>query len=143
MEFLHAHANRTLQSVQTVQYPTSIDNPSYFHDPYAKETGRDASGYLNAGLALVKEFPYGREKHPTAVWFTGQPRVVPLDSSNFKATRDRDTRLIFQDDGEVMNTASAAVIVAIDPKENEGRKEGWLFVTGFFGDGVVRTKIEL
>jgi hypothetical protein len=51
--------------------------------------------------------------------------------------------LVFADDGEKMRTASAAVIVGIDPRKEGGKKKGWLFVTGFMSENMVATKIDL
>lgn len=51
--------------------------------------------------------------------------------------------LLFRDDGKVLRSASTAVLVAIDPRENEGRKEAWLFVTGPVGKGVVACRVGL
>ena len=39
--------------------PCTIGNPSYFSDPYSRENGRDASGYVFAGLAQAAAFPNG------------------------------------------------------------------------------------
>jgi hypothetical protein len=38
--------------------------------------------------------------------------------------------MLFLDDGSTLRSASTAALVAIDPRENGGRKEARLFVTG-------------
>lgn len=50
---------------------------------------------------------------------------------------------MFQDDGHILRTASTAVLVAIDPDENNGKKQANLFVTGPLGKGVVVSRIDL
>ena len=124
-----------LNITNTVQFPNTVDNPSYFRDPYAKQTGRDASGYVIAGLVLSSKFP-NPTGDPSNVWLV-QPGGAGTDSS--KWTR----KLIFQDDGKTVSTASTAVLVAIDPTENGGKKQAWLFVTGPMTAGVASMKIDL
>ena len=129
-------ANGTLEIVEEVQMPNTIDNPVYFHDPYVKETGKDASGFVIAGMPLAKGFPAEEFLH-SAVWLVSDGAGMAGKGT------EREKRLIFQDDGHIMHSASTAIIVAINPKDNAGKKEGWLYVTGPLGKGVVRTKIEL
>lgn len=117
-----------LEFIETVQLPITVDNPTYFHDPYAQETGHDASGYVIAGLARAFEMPSHQD--PVAVYLVS-------------VSGDRTQRLLFQDDGKTINTASAAVLIAIDPKENGGKKQAWLFVTGFHSKGVASSKVDL
>lgn len=119
---------KNLTITSQIQLPNTIDNPSYFHDPYAATTGKDASGYVLGGLLKAAEFP-DAEHNPTSVWL--------VDGTT------RQQKLLFQDDGRALNTSSTGVIVAIDPKGNEGRKQAWLFVTGPFSDNLVRTKVDL
>ncbi|MCJ1453878.1 hypothetical protein MMC28_004227 [Mycoblastus sanguinarius] len=117
-----------LDFIDSIQIPNTIDNPFYFHDPYAKETGRDASGYVLAGLARAAKFPTGED--PVTVWWVS-------------ASGDRTQRLLFQDDGKTVSTASTAVLIAIDPKKNKGLKQAWLFVTGPISQGVASLKVDL
>jgi len=42
-----------------------------------------------------------------------------------------------------LRSASAAVVVGIDPGSNGGRKQGWLFVTGFVSEAMVAVKVDL
>ena len=113
---------------ETIQLPITIDNPTYFHDPYAQETGHDASGYVIAGLARAYEFPSHQD--PVSVYLVS-------------ASGDRTQKLIFQDDGKLVSTASTAILLAIDPKKNGGKEQAWLFVTGPISKSVACSKIHL
>ena len=121
-------SDHKLEILESLQLPNTIDNPSYFHDPYAASTGRDASGYVLAGLTRAIAFPTA-QKNPTSVWLVNE--------------KSKEQKLVFQDDGTICNTTSTAIIVGIDPKGNGGKKQGWLYVTGPMSQGVVRTKIDL
>lgn len=128
MEIARRDQNPALTLIETVRLPHTIDNPTYFHDPYARETGHDASGYVNAGLARGCDFPSGQDSV-----------TVHLVS----ASGDRAQKLLFQDDGKMINTASTAVLVAIDPKKNEGKKQAWLFVAGPMAESVASSRVDL
>lgn len=134
----------SLAILDTIQLSCTIDNPSYFSDPYVSSTGRDASGYVLAGLARAILFPSG--PNAAMVWLV-QPRadVGPTagTSPGGGQTRPWTQRLIFQDDGNVLQTASTAVLVAIDPDVNQGKKQARLFITGPLADGIVAVKIDL
>ena len=121
----HVHA---LNIIETVQLPNTVDNPTYFHDPYAQETGHDASGYIIAGLARAANWPSHQN-----------PVTVILVS----ASGNRMQKFLFQDDGKMVNSASTAVLIAIDPKKNLGRKQAWLFVTGPISEGVACSRVDL
>lgn len=130
------HQARSLDVLESIQVDSTIDNPSYFHDPYAESTGRDASGYLLAGLASAHTWPDGRD--PVVVWFVQ------------RASREKggngggwSKRKIFQDNGKTIRSAATAVVVAIDPKENDGKKQGWLYVAGPVAKGIVVSKVDL
>lgn len=126
-----------------IQLPCTLDNPSYFSDPYAEKTGRDASGYVLAGLARAIAFPNGLD--PPMVWLV-QPKTIVPDSAPKKDGKNQGRwtqKLIFQDDGHILRTASTAVLVAIDPDVNMGKKQAHLFVTGPLAKGVAVTKIDL
>jgi hypothetical protein len=129
-----------LKIYDTIQLPCTLDNPSYFSDPYAAKTGRDASGYVLAGLAQAIAFPNGKD--PVMVWL-----VQPAEhSSSIKASKKGNQwtqKLIFQDDGNLLRTAATAVLVAIDPDTNDGEKQANLFVTGPLGKGVVVSRIDI
>ncbi|MCJ1281307.1 hypothetical protein MMC26_000626 [Xylographa opegraphella] len=120
----------------SVQLPCTLDNPSYFADPYAAQTASDASGYVLAGLAEAAKFPKG--DNPVMVWL-----VQPAATNDATGKVEWTQKLIFQDDGKVLRTASTAVLVGIDPAENEGRKQAWLFVTGPLSLGVAVSRVDL
>ncbi|KAK3174166.1 hypothetical protein OEA41_001410 [Lepraria neglecta] len=115
---------------QSIQFNNTLDNLSYFRDPYAKETGRDASGYVIAGLTLESKFLNPKGDPSIAV-------LVPQDELQSRG------KILFLDDGRTVITASTTVLVAIDPKKNKGKKQAWLFVTGPMPTGVASMKVDL
>jgi hypothetical protein len=123
---------------ESIQLDTAIDNPSYFRDPFAIETHRDGSGYVLAGLTrgydLSESLKDPKSLIPVTTWL-----VRPVENKPGEWRRT----ILFQDSGENIRSASAAVIVAIDPKENAGKKQGWLFVTGFLSEAMIATKVDL
>jgi hypothetical protein len=131
-----------LKVVESIQLPCTIDNPSYFSDPYSETTGRDASGYVLAGLARAAAFPDPQGLDPVMVWF-----VQPNNGYNADivgSTRQKwNKRLIFQDDGKTIRSTATAVLVAIDPVENGGVKQAWLFVAGPVASAIVASRIDL
>lgn len=131
---------KKLNITDTVQLASTIDNPSYFHDPYAAETGRDASGFVICGLAQAIKFPHP-EINPTVVWLVSQ-HSRPGDRSETLKIGEWDQKMLFMDDGKTMNTGSIGIIVAIKP-ERKGEKKAWLFVSGPMSKAVIRTKIDL
>ncbi|MCJ1435831.1 hypothetical protein MMC27_005207 [Xylographa pallens] len=124
-------AGTKLKLLKSIQLPCTIDNPSYYADPYASAAD-DASGYLLAGLPVAHTLgpheanPQGLD--PVSVWY------IKGDGGK--------RRLLFQDDGRVIRSASTAVLVGIEPQE-EGRKQAWLWVTGFFAEGMVVSRVDL
>ena len=140
---LHASLNPVfpsdLQITESVQLGSTIDNPTYFADPYAEQTGRDASGYVLAGLLNAAAFPTAEGKDPVVVWMVQPLDMQPDDEMNVNWNRT----IVFQDDGNKISSASTAVVVAIDPAENGGRKQAWLFVTGPVSKAVVAARIDL
>lgn len=117
-----------LKFIETVQLPNTVDNPTYFHDPYAAETGHDASGYVIAGLARAYAFPSHQD--PVTVYLIA-------------ASGDRTQKLLFQDDGKLVSSASTAILIAIDPKKNGGKKQAWLFVTGPTSKSMASSMVDL
>ena len=136
-------AGKMLEIVEGIQLPSTLDNPTYYHDAYASAPGAhdDASGYVLAGLARAHELAANGEDpaalDPVMVWL--------VQATKGLAAREKkwDHKLVFQDDGKTIRSASAAVLIGIDPKENEGKKQAWLFVTGFLSDAMVASKIDL
>ncbi|KAK3948730.1 hypothetical protein QBC32DRAFT_350866 [Pseudoneurospora amorphoporcata] len=124
-----------------IEFDSTIDNPSYFSDPYAGTAdGVDHSGFVVAGLGkahtLAETSKKPEAKDPVMVWFA-------------KAIKQEDggvvweKRLLFEDDGSRIRSASAAVLVAIDPEKEGGQRKAWLFVTGFVSSSVVAVKVDL
>lgn len=114
----------------------TIDNPTYFMDPYADPTmGANKSGILIPGLVNGLYFtadPIGR-KGASIVSF-----LTPLGEKGW------NDRILFRDDGELIKSASAAVLVPIDPsKSDAGKRQAWLFVTGFYSAGILAVKVTL
>ncbi|CBF74905.1 hypothetical protein AN4005.2 [Aspergillus nidulans FGSC A4] len=130
----HGKTSSELKIYEMVQLPCTLDNPSYFADPYVAKTGRDASGYVLAGLAQAIAFSNGLD--PVMVVLV-QPKANTKSKSKDMDRNKWTQKVVFQDDGHILRTASTAVLVAIDPDENNGKKQANLFVTGPLGQGVV------
>jgi hypothetical protein len=143
-----AAGNGTLTVEETIHLDSTLDNPSWYQDRWATEDD-DRSGYVLAGLArgidLAGHAKDSTAKDPAYVWLV--QRQASGNSAQFKqdgqAEGTWEKRLVFADDGAKLRTASAAVIVGIDPKKEGGKKKGWLFVTGFMSESMVATKIDL
>ena len=115
-------ASSQIRLESSIQLDSTIDNPSYYDSKLDSE-----AGYVLAGLARAYTLPKTNRDpnglEPAIVWYVpvkGKPRVL------------------FQDDGRVMRSASTAVIV-----NDEGAGERWLFVTGFHSEAIVAVKVEL
>ena len=128
-----------LQVIESIQLPCTIDNPSYFDDPYILETGRDASGYVLAGLARGGTFPDPSGLDPVMVYLVREDGQRHVKDS----ARSWSQKLLFQDDGKTIRSASTAVLVAIDPKKNQGRKQAWVVVTGPISKSAIASKVDL
>jgi len=128
--------------IESMQYDSCIDNPSWYDDPYKTATD-DASGHINAGLAMALELAHYTVRdvlQPCLVWYARARNVNEIGAEKHDKW---EKRLIFADNGTIARTASSAVIVGIDPKTTGGQKQGWLFVTGFLSDNMVAAKIDL
>ncbi|KAH0282205.1 calcium-dependent phosphotriesterase, partial [Aureobasidium sp. EXF-3399] len=140
--------NGTLRVEESVHLDSTLDNPSWYQDAWASE-GDDKSGYVLAGLArgidLAGHAKDPAAKDPSLVWLV--QRKASSDDAAFKQDAEVkgewNKKVVFSDDGERLRTASAAVIVGIDPKKEGGKRRGWLFVTGFMSENMVATKIDL
>lgn len=120
-----------------VPLPSTIDNPFWFADPYA-DVGYDASGVVNAGLQHA--FSMGKAVQDGAP----VPSVVYLSRGQPGApSKSWNTTKLYADDGKTLNSASAAVLVAIDPRKNGGKKQAKLYASGFASKGVVSTVVDL
>ena len=126
------HANNTLSVHTTIYFDGVADNPSYYSDPYRTDSD-DASGFLAPGISqhfkLSAKEPNGQD--PVKIFYA---RAVP-------GTDKWEKRLLFEDDGSRLRTASAAVLVPIEPEN--GKKKAWMFATGFISNSVIAVKVEL
>lgn len=133
-------APKTLVVQEHVQMQTTLDNPSFFEDLYATPDN-NATGLILAGMARAIDIGSAAKDPkfpmPVAVWH------LLYNGNEENMTSRSDPRLIFQDNGLSVHTASAAVLVGIDPKVNDDKKQGWLFVTGFFTRSIAVAKIDL
>jgi len=136
------HQNKPeLTVLERIQLDGTLDNPSYYEDVYATP-GNNASGYILPGLAnaatLAENFPHLDRPIPSLVYHVRSNGPV-----KFEGGTEWEKRLIFQDNGTQLRSASGAILVGIDPKTNGGKKQGWLFATGFGSEAMVAAKIDL
>lgn len=128
--------------VRDIHLNSTIDNPSYFRDVYRSDSIKvdgsidDASGYVLAGLTrgidLEKHAHDPTSKDPVIVW-----HIQPRQEGGYKR------KVLYQDDGSTISSASAAVMTPIQAKSSSGRKQAWLWVTGFWSENMVAVKVEL
>ncbi|KAI0599488.1 serum paraoxonase/arylesterase [Biscogniauxia sp. FL1348] len=119
-----------------------VDNPSFYADA---DGGADYSGYVLAGAGRAVDFvrnfkdPLARAPMPSLVWY------VPASAGRRegKGKGKEQVKLLFSDDGSSARGATTAVMVPIDPRENAGRREAWLFVTGLVAPHMLATRIDL
>ncbi|KAJ5937438.1 hypothetical protein N7454_004738 [Penicillium verhagenii] len=126
--------NNTLSVHTTISFDTVTDNPSYYADPYRTDAD-DASGFVVAGISqpykLAKSAKDPNGLDPVQVWYA-RPRA---------GSKTWEKKMLFEDDGSLIRTASAAVLVPVEPKD--GKKMAWLFVTGFMSEAMVAAQVEL
>ncbi|KAI5248727.1 serum paraoxonase/arylesterase family protein [Aureobasidium subglaciale] len=141
--FPHAE-NKTLEVRESIHLDSTLDNPTWYHDPWATDSD-DRSGYILAGLArgldLASNTKNPNAKDPVYVWLVQPDPSHTLSKGQQEGNWQK--KLVFQDDGGKVRTASAAVVIGIDPELEGGKKRGWLFVTGFMSENMVATKIDL
>lgn len=129
-----------IKIAQTIQFDTVTDNPSYFRDPYANATF-DGSGILTGGVGeaadIVKHRRDPKAKDDAIVWYAKPRRTEAFPGQHW------DKKILFQDDGSRLRSASAAVLVPIDPKLEEGQRRAWLYVTGFVSENIVAVKVDM
>ncbi|KAL2015725.1 hypothetical protein VTK56DRAFT_4896 [Thermocarpiscus australiensis] len=144
--------NGNITEVDSVEIDSIADNPSYFTDPYASTPADDRSGFLVAGLAraidLSKTQRDPAAKDPVMVTYIKPARGVPGIKNSVPASR-WEKRVLLEDDGTRIRTASAAVLVARDPADDShagtaaGTRKAWLFVTGFLSKSIIAVKVDL
>jgi hypothetical protein len=124
---------------------STLDNPSYFADPYANDTF-DASGHVQCGLTrgadLLENIRDPAGKDGVMVWHIS-PVVEDINRSSTGGRPQWQGRLLFEDDASRIRSGSAAVLVAIDPAQENGHRKAWLFVTGFMSKNMIAVKIDL
>ncbi|KAI2626995.1 calcium-dependent phosphotriesterase [Hypomontagnella submonticulosa] len=134
--------NRTLSVTHSVQSDGIVDNPHFFSDPWAGLDGKDYSGYLLPGLGrgvgFVEDYqdPTGKAPLASLVYY------LPASAGKAEGSRKQKPKLVFSDNGSALRGATTAVIVAIDPTTNGGKREGWLFVTGVIAPNMLATRID-
>ena len=142
---LVANASPELIVVEQVHFDTCVDNPSYYDDLYATSTDT-ASGYVVAGLAeahkVSADAPFLDRPLSVVVWHVRPEKTEALPQGG-QSRLTWEKRLIFSDDGHTVRSAATAVMVPIDPAETDGKKQAWLFVTGFASAAIVASKIDL
>lgn len=69
--------------------------------------------------------------------------MVWLITPSQNTTGSWDKTLLWEDDGSNIRNAATALLVGIDPKEENGKKKAWLFVTGFSSENMVAVKVNL
>lgn len=131
--YLAHKEGRELKVDEHINYKSTVDNPSWFIDEYPGDN--DRSGIVNAGLAKALAMAEA-VKHNNAV-----PSIVWL--SSVSPTKGWDTTMLFTDNGLTLSSASAAILVSIDPATTGGKKQAWLFMSGFGSLSVVVTKVDL
>ncbi|ORY55247.1 serum paraoxonase/arylesterase family protein [Pseudomassariella vexata] len=142
------HSHTEIHLLESLQFDSVVDNPSYFHDPYANSS-YDASGFVASGIPrpidLLKNMRDPTAKDGAMVWLA-KPSVqssVGGSGEVSPSTHDWEKQLLFEDDGSRIRSASAAVLVAIDPHEEEGKRRAWLYVTGFMAKKIVAVKVDI
>ncbi|EHK23410.1 uncharacterized protein TRIVIDRAFT_169108 [Trichoderma virens Gv29-8] len=145
---IQGDANKLINVTEDIELGSPIDNPSYFRDPYANSTF-DASGILSCGPTRGIDFFSNKGKEhvldPILVW-KASPKAGKKQEEGGAAIKDGgnwDVNVIFQDDGHRIRTASASVLVAIDPKEEGGRRRAWLFVSSYHASSAIAVKVDL
>ncbi|KAF7171118.1 hypothetical protein CNMCM5623_003568 [Aspergillus felis] len=134
--------NRTISIFDEIRAGGQIDNPTYYSDPY-RTAADDASGYVLAGLArpidLAKHQADPNAKDGAIVWYV---RPKPGTSEDGEKSTEWESRVVFEDDGTLIRTASTALLVPSETKPGKGKK-AWLFVTGFVSESVIAVEVDL
>lgn len=134
-------ANGNITIVDSVEIDHIADNPSYFADPFPLAPADDRSGFLETGMARAIDIGHTM-RDPTAK----DPAMVTYLRPG---PTGWEKRVLFEDDGTRLRSASAAVLVAIDPADEpdkgdgSGARKAWLFATGFLSRSIVALKVDL
>lgn len=134
-----------IEVFDSVGLDSCIDNPSYYRDPYVSDDSEDRSAFVLAGLSrgvdLKKTCQDPNGLDPVMVWLAKPSSEGTGESAGVAAPWTRE--LLFEDDGTRIRTASAAGLVGIDPKKENGEKKAWLFTTGFMSNSILAVKIPI
>lgn len=125
-----------LSVLEEIRLESTIDNPTYFADP-SPTNNADASGYVHAGMRKPLDVVLKNQTDPTAVDGAMVWHVRPKQEN-----QESETRLLFEDDGTFVRSASTAVLVPAKGSTQDSKK-AWLFVTGFYAKSVVAVSVEL
>ncbi|KAK8039329.1 hypothetical protein PG993_007740 [Apiospora rasikravindrae] len=137
----------------SIEFDSLVDNPSFFYD----EADPASNGVVLAGVGDIFSIPRHHNdtggtttreaggvppRNDARVWFA-QPRFdLVLQKRVWEKT------LLFQDDGSRIRTASTAVLVTVGPpssslKAEGGKRQGWLYVTGFWAENMIAVKVDI
>jgi hypothetical protein len=142
-----ANTHPHLQIHTSIPLHSNIDNPSFYSSSDGTKSGYVLAG-LSKGAALGPNAKDPAYKHGVIVWY------VPLEDGadaagsgeregNHQKRKVGEPKVIFADDGGLISTASAGVIVDRPTTPGGERVERWLFVTGFMSDSMVAVKVDL
>lgn len=137
--------NLTINKIH--QFDMLIDNPTYFADPYAGKEEGDASGYIITGLTQAAYVgPTFHSKEGNATTRTYHLKKVAREvgeGENKKIEESYERTILFEDDSTHIRAATCALVTAIDPKINEGKKEGWLWIASVLSPHILAVKVDL
>ncbi|KAK3370018.1 hypothetical protein B0H63DRAFT_305656 [Podospora didyma] len=132
--------------IESMPFDSVVDNPSYFSDPFTQSSADDHSGFVLAGVTHAKDLAKN-VRDPTA---KDPVRVFFVKAAPRGADHPWEKHVMFEDDGSRIRSASAAVLVAIDPEAEskggvsvKGTRKATLFVTGFWSSNVIAVKVDL
>ncbi|PWY67552.1 serum paraoxonase/arylesterase family protein [Aspergillus heteromorphus CBS 117.55] len=141
--------NRTVTVLDHFAFDSTIDNPSYYRDPY-RTSDDDASGYILGGLlravdvAQTHNQPHAKEG--VMVWHLRRSPTATTRDADRDSDSGWEKRLIFEDDGTHIRTASTALLLPIQSEESSkstSEKKARLFVTGFVSEAVIAVEVSL
>lgn len=148
--FPNQDGTTSISVMEEIRVDSTIDNPTYFSDPSRTSATDDASGFVLAGLRrpidMLKNQVDPSAKDGTMVWYV-RPNTTTAssveDNGNEKTDEKWETRLLFEDDGTHIRTASAAVLVPAPRQHPDKGKRAWLFVTGFYAESMIAVLVDL
>ncbi|KAF2971711.1 hypothetical protein GQX73_g1776 [Xylaria multiplex] len=127
--------------VDFVEVDSFVDNPSWFEDSFAS-VSHNASGLIIPGMSKMTDVP--RFLKGTSRGLAGRVwHAIPASQHGRSQKHKWDVRLLLEDDGTLVNAISSAVMVAIDPGLESGKRKAWLFVSGFLARNIIATKVDI